>query len=218
MHATKNTRVSSSRSRSRRSLLRPLSATAYRDLGPHAHHPTGSPVQEARTPIGVLLPRAMDSKRCWFVPVNQPTVNWLRVVQKAVHQQRRVFLLPPNSVARSGRSSGPTGRATRAAEFTLRRVRGCVPTARVRTLRDRESRPRECVGDTGRPGQSGPRGKTYVLPHLEPSPTASKKIVPRHIFTLSPFWDEVVSARPPQGFLWEPIAALLDLTLEGSLL
>jgi hypothetical protein len=85
--------------------------------------------------MGVLLSRVMDSKRCWFLPVNQPTAKWPRVVQKAVHQQRRVFLVPPNSVARSGRSSGPTGRVTRAAEFTCRRVRGCVDSVRVRTLR-----------------------------------------------------------------------------------
>jgi hypothetical protein len=37
-------------------------------------------------------------------------------------------------------------------------------------------------------------------------------------FALSPFWDEVVTARRPQGYLWEPIIALLDLTLERSLL
>ena len=34
-----------------------------------------------------VLPRAMDSKRCWFRPVSQPAANCLRVVQKPVHQQ-----------------------------------------------------------------------------------------------------------------------------------
>jgi hypothetical protein len=49
-HGRNQTLLSSVRTRLRRSLLRPLMATAYRDRGPQAHHPTGSPATEARIP------------------------------------------------------------------------------------------------------------------------------------------------------------------------
>jgi hypothetical protein len=67
-------------------------ATAYRDLGPQAHHPTGSPATEAKIPIGAGLTVAIASKRCRLPPFSQPTANWLRLSQNAMHQQRRVFL------------------------------------------------------------------------------------------------------------------------------
>jgi hypothetical protein len=67
-------------------------ATAYRDLGPQAHHPTGSPATEAKIPIGAGLAVAMASKRCLLPPFSQQMANVLRLSQNAMHQQRRVFL------------------------------------------------------------------------------------------------------------------------------
>jgi hypothetical protein len=76
----------------RKILLRPPIATVYRDLGPQAHHPTGSPATEARIPIGAALAVAIASKRCRLPPSSQPMANLLRLSQNAMHQQRRVFL------------------------------------------------------------------------------------------------------------------------------
>jgi len=72
-------------------LLRPLVATMYRDRGPQAHHPTGSPATDAKIPMGVELAVVMVSKRFRFPPLSHPTANDLRVTQNAVHQQRRAF-------------------------------------------------------------------------------------------------------------------------------
>ena len=71
-------------------LLRPLVATTYRDRGPQAHQPTGSPATEARIPIGVGSTMAMASKRRRLPLPNQPAANCPRVTQNAMHQQRRV--------------------------------------------------------------------------------------------------------------------------------
>jgi hypothetical protein len=67
-------------------------AAVYRDRGPQAHQPTGSPATEARIPIGVALTVAIASKRCRLPLPNQPAANWPRVTQNAMHQQWRVLL------------------------------------------------------------------------------------------------------------------------------
>jgi hypothetical protein len=73
-------------------LFRGLVAAAYRDRGPQAHQPTGSPACEAIIPIGVKLAVAMDSNRSRLPPLSQPAANWLRVTQNVMHQHRRVVL------------------------------------------------------------------------------------------------------------------------------
>ena len=95
--------------RSRR-LLRPLSATAYRDRGPQAHPPTGWSDRAARTPRGVLVPDVIDWNLRRFPPESHPTANSVRVLQKAMHQQRRVFRDVANSGATSPRSRSRTSR------------------------------------------------------------------------------------------------------------
>lgn len=106
---------SSARARLPISVLRLSVATTYRDRGPHAHQPTGSPAIEARIPIGVEFIVALASKRRRLPPPNQPVANWLRVTQNAMHQQWRVALCPSNSRARCASSPGPTGRVSTAA-------------------------------------------------------------------------------------------------------
>lgn len=100
---------SSSRCNPSRRLLRPRSATAYRDRGQQAHQPTGWSDRAARTPGE--SPSRTPSTRTFDGPSeSHPTANSVRVLQKALHQQRRVFRDVANSAATSPRSRSRTGR------------------------------------------------------------------------------------------------------------